>query len=132
MSALQNSKPGFFAKTRQFYKQTPLPETFGFYSYPIFVYLVHCQQTEEDKNRYSALLKKLPAIFEEHTDHFPLLSRAWYRFKDVVEPKVLEQSVEVILVALCQEEGLPYPELPWWKSIFTLDSLMLLKKWSYL
>jgi hypothetical protein len=134
LKSWQQEHPEFFAGVRRLYEQTPLPDHNGVYTYPVFVYLKHCQQTPADTDTYKTLLQRLPSILNENADHFPLFSRSWYHFQDEVDASTLEQAAEAVAAALRNEEGtsMPYPELPWWKPIFTLDSLILLKKRSYL
>lgn len=130
----QTAKPRFFARARQFYEQLSVPEHFSFYSYPLFAYLTCYRQTEADQAIFDELLSRLPSILAESADHFPLFSRYWYYAKDYVEPSVVDQAATAVAAAFQPEGGLanPYPDLPWWQPIFTLDSLILLKKGGYL
>ena len=134
LSHWQNQRVNFFAKVRRFYEQSEGEDTFSFYSYPRFVYLVRCQKDANDQQTFNALLQHLPSILKENEEHFPLFSRYWYHLKDFVEPAVLDQAAESVATAIRNDGGIIrlYPDLPWWRPIFTLDSLMLLKRWSYL
>ncbi|ASC71834.1 hypothetical protein XM38_027880 [Halomicronema hongdechloris C2206] len=130
----QDAKPFFFAKARQFYDQTPAPEEPSFYSYPQFAYLTRYQQSDADSASFRNLLAKLLAVLADNAEHFPLFSRYWYYAQDYVEPNVLDQAAAAVTAAFLPEGGIPnpYPDLPWWQPIFTLDSLILLKKSGYL
>ncbi|PSN17172.1 hypothetical protein C7271_19145 [filamentous cyanobacterium CCP5] len=134
LSHWQAEKPEFFAKARHFYGQTALPEKPAYYSYPAFLYLAKFRQTEQDEAAFQRLLAMLPTILQENADHFPLFSRAWYPLQKFVEPQVVEKAAAAVAAAFLPEGGVanPYPNLPWWRSIFTLDILMLLRKGEYL
>ena len=47
---------------------------------------------------------------------------------------LLEQSALAFIAALSEDGGLntPYPDLPWWRPIFTLDGLILLDKFGWI
>jgi hypothetical protein len=126
----QDKKPSFFAKAHQFYAQQPPLETLGYYSYPTFLYLAHFRKTDQDETAFQALLAKIPSVLDNNANHFPLFSRAWYPLKSFMEPSVVEQGTITAVHAFLPAGGIanPYPNLPWWRSLFTLDVLMLLKK----
>lgn len=134
LKAWQSTKPEVFAQARQFYDQMPRLETYEFYHYPLFVYLAAHQQTAADKAHFAALLTHLPQLLEDNADHFPLLGRYWYPLKDWVEPAIVDQAAARVIATVQQQGSLPnpYPDLPWWTPMFTLDALILLKRWSYL
>lgn len=134
LSDWQAARPNFFARVRQFYEQLALPTDNSFYSYPFFVYLHRCQQTEADAAAFQTLLQRLPAILSENDDHYPLFGRYWSLFQFAVAPAALDQAAAATAAALRHDPGaeLPYPELPWWEPIFTLDHLVLLQKGGYL
>ncbi|ESA34457.1 hypothetical protein N836_16910 [Leptolyngbya sp. Heron Island J] len=133
LSNWQCDRANFFAKVRQFYDQSQPEDGYSFYSYPLFVYLARCRQND-DEQKFNELLQQLPSILSTNEEHFPLFSRYWYHLKDVVASDVLDQAAEVVATAIRDDGGIIqlYPDLPWWQPIFTLDSLMLLKRWSYL
>ncbi|MCK4900003.1 MAG: terpene cyclase/mutase family protein [Anaerolineales bacterium] len=125
--------PKFYQKVRSFYLQSELPEEGSFYSYPYYVYLKYCSENNEDKARLDKLVAQLPVVLDKHKSHFPLFSRYWFYAKDYVPRDVLENEAQAFINALQEDGGLetPYPDLPWWRPIFTLDGLILLKKWSF-
>ena len=83
LNAWQDNKPKFFEKTRNLSQQGSLPDSLSFYDYPIFVYLARCQQ-EENKQAFQHLCAKLPTVWQENVEHFPLFSRYWYHAKNYV------------------------------------------------
>ena len=119
----------FFKKVRDYYLKIPFPEKLGFYDYPCFVYLKYCSETKKDKEKLAKMIDLLPALLKEHADHFPLFSRYWFYAADYCEPSVLKREAETFKKAF--KDGAvvtPYPDFPWWTSLFTLDGLILLKK----
>ncbi|MGD1907882.1 MAG: hypothetical protein ACFB0C_18100 [Leptolyngbyaceae cyanobacterium] len=130
----QETKPSFFAKARQFYEQDGVPEQLSFYSYPTFAYLKHYQQTAADEAAFAGLVEKLPVVLAESADHFPLFGRYWYYAQGDAAAGVMERAVAAVVAGFGPEGGLanPYSDLPWWQPIFTLDSLILLKKGGHL
>jgi len=124
--------PGLFAGVRSYYMTLELPSKWDAFNYPIFVYLRYCGEDDEDEKRMSDAIARLPALLKEHADHFPLFSRYWYHAADLFEHDILRREAQRFIDAL-QEDGAlatPYPDLPWWRPIFTLDGLMVMKQLS--
>jgi hypothetical protein len=119
-------EPDLFHKVRRYYLQMALPEEDSFYSYPLFVYLQYCSETEKDRAQLAKMVERLPVLLEKHRDHFPLFSRYWYHARDFVDREALTKEAQVFSHALQQDGGIksPYPDLPWWRPIFTLDGLI--------
>lgn len=126
--------PIFYERVRDFYLQSELPDEISFYSYPYFVYLKYCRESSDDKARFEQLVAGLPVVLEEHNAHFPLFSRYWFYAKEHVPEEILVNEAQAFISALQDDGGIesPYPDLPWWRPIFTLDGLILLKKWGFL
>ncbi|MBT9312691.1 hypothetical protein [Leptothoe kymatousa] len=131
LSQWQPERPNLFAKAQQYYEQSGPGEAFSFYSYPVFAYLARCGL---DEKTFQGMVQQLPSILQENADHFPLFGRYWYHLKDFVAQDVLDQAAESVAMAIREDGGIVrlYVDLPWWQSIFTLDSLMLLKRSAYL
>lgn len=134
----QSAKPEFFAGAQRYYdthyRAATAPPTVSYYSYPLLTYLVQYAQDEADAACLTTLQGQLPAMLEANADHFPLFSRAWYRLQRLVPAASITQGAEAMIAALATAEGVPnpYPDLPWWQPIFTLDHLLLLKRGGYL
>jgi hypothetical protein len=124
--------PALFQKVRGCYLNMELPEEDSFYAYPLFVYLKHCSEDEQDGVKLAKMGQRLPIFLEKHRDHFPLFSRYWYHAKDYVDQDTLSKEAQVFSHAIQEDGGLtsPYADLPWWRPIFTLDGLILMKRWS--
>ncbi len=120
----------FYQKVRRYYEQSSFPKELGFYDYSFYLYLRYCGFTAEDRERLTWIRGQLPILFDKTRDHFPLLSRYWFCIADEVASGGLAQTVHDFMGAIQADGGLltPYPELPWWRPIFTLDGLILLKK----
>jgi hypothetical protein len=126
--------PMFYERVRDFYLQSEFPEEISFYSYPYFVYLKYCRESSDDKARFEQLVAGLPVVLEEHNAHFPLFSRYWFYAKEHVPEEALVNEAQAFISALQDDGGIenPYPDLRWWRPIFTLDGLIFLKKWGFL
>jgi hypothetical protein len=114
--------------------QTAIPEPASFYSYPLFLFLKYCGESEAEHTRLGAMVQGLPALLDAHRSHFPLFSRYWYHAAEDVQPGILAREAGRFAEALDEDGGLqnPYPDLPWWRSLFTLDGLILLRKNGFL
>jgi len=120
----------FSARVRGYYETLDVPEADSYYGYPYFVYLKYCAQTDGDWAKWETMTGQVPAILKGHTDHFPLFSRAWYHAGESVPRETVEAEAGKFIAAI-QEDGsldAPYPELPWWRPIWTVDGLVLLKR----
>jgi hypothetical protein len=124
----------FFKNVRNYYQKTEFPKEFGFYDYPIFVYLKYCGQNKEDDVKLERIIENIPSILEDNKDHFPLISRYWYHVIEHVSRDALEKEAAYFLSSFEGDGGIKiaYQNLPWWRPIFTLDGLILLKKYNLL
>jgi hypothetical protein len=77
---------------------------------------------------------KLPMLLEQHADHFPLFSRAWYHAVSFLEPQVVKVEAHKFVNAITEDGSLtaPYPQFPWWRPIWTVDGMILLKRFNLL
>ncbi|MGD2248161.1 MAG: hypothetical protein PVF58_07115 [Candidatus Methanofastidiosia archaeon] len=118
-----------FKTVHEYYSTVTLPDEITFYDYPYFVYLKYCSKTQKDKQIFLNMVDQIPGILQDQRDHFPLFSRYWFYAADSCK-KVLEREAHIMLDAFQEDGGLltPYPDLPWWRPIFTVDALILLKK----
>ena len=88
------------------------------------------EESKEEKKMLQHIINQLPSIFENNKEHYPLFSRAWYHALDVVDEKVIENEADNFFNGLKEDGGLKifYQNLPWWRPIWTLEGLILLKK----
>ena len=122
----------FYAKVKSYYQGVPLPESGDFYGYPHFVYLRYCAENQGDHADFSRMISGLPELLAKHRAHFPLFSRYWYTAAEIVDGTTLKKGAEDFVAAIQEDGGLeiPYLDLPWWRPIFTLDGLILMKLYS--
>jgi hypothetical protein len=122
--------PVFFDRVRAYHAKSALPEGDNFYGYPHLTYLQHCGEDDDDQAALRRMVAALPTLLKQHADHFPLFGRYWHGAAEYVDQQTLDQQASLVVKAIQEDGGLdaPYPELPWWRPIFTLDALILLKK----
>ncbi|NVM35408.1 MAG: hypothetical protein HWN81_07420 [Candidatus Lokiarchaeota archaeon] len=120
----------FFKKVKDFYSNSSLPKEFKFYEYPYFTYLKYLGENKEEKKMLQHIISQLPSIFENNKEHYPLFGRHWYHALDIVDKKVIENEADNFFNGLQDDGGLKiiYQNFPWWRPIWTLDGLILLKK----
>jgi hypothetical protein len=123
--------PAVYAGARRYYETCALPDKWRTYNYPFYVYLKYCA---DDVDQMADAQAKLPAFLEADPQHYPLYSRYWYHAADAFPGEVVRREAQLFVDGL-QEDGAlvtPYPDLPWWRPIFTLDGLMVMKRLSLL
>lgn len=120
----------FFKNVRSYYKKVEFPSDISFYHYPFFAYLKFCGQGKADEQKLASLVGKIPSILESNHDHFPLFSRYWFYAIGHVSSRLLKHEADYLISCFQEDGGLKtaYQNLPWWRPIFSLDSLILLKK----
>ena len=120
----------FFERARRYYLTTLLPAADYFYGYPQLAYLKYCGEGDADQARLATMVGGLPTLLAAHADHYPLFSRYWFYAADLVDHEVLVEQAGRFVEGLQGDGGVatPYPDLPWWRPIFTLDGLILLKR----
>jgi hypothetical protein len=124
--------PALYAQARRYYLTCAFPDKWEVYNYPFYVYLKYCGEGSEDERRMAKAHARLPAFLQEGADHYPLYSRYWYHAADAFSVEVLHREAQLFVDALQPDGALetPYPDLPWWRPIFTLDGLMVMKRLS--
>lgn len=123
-------QPTLFKKVRKYYQSTTLPSIDQYYGYPHFVYLKYCRENDEDQAKLATMIDRLPAFLITHQDHFPLLSTGWMHAREYVSEEIWRRETAYFLSALQEDGGVqtPYPDLPWWRPIWTLNGCVLLTK----
>lgn len=124
----------FFQRVRGYYAQVEMPSADSYYGYPYFVYLKYCGENAADQAKLATMIEHLTVLLEKHADHFPLFSRAWFHAADCVAREIVVEEGQRFAAAIQEDGGLtaPYPDLPWWRPIWTLDGLIQLKRLSFL
>ena len=122
--------PTLLARIRAYYETIEPPEQIEYYGYPHYFYLKHCGKSDRDRARLADWRAKLPAFLDRERVHYPLFSRAWYDAAEDVDRQVLQREAHRFVDGLQEDGGLdaPYPELPWWRPIWTVEGLIQLKR----
>ena len=110
---------------------TPFPDELGVYSYPAALYL-RCADVENTHQNYLTQLDAaFPKMIEKEAWHHPLFfcHNRW-GFETI--PDALWSSEAERSVATIQEDGGvlidQYAQFPWWRPVWTLDLLVILKQ----
>jgi hypothetical protein len=119
-----------FTRARCFFDQMPQPQGMQYYDYPYYVYLKYLGDSPVDMQKLQTFKTHVPELLDAHANHFPLFARAWYLFADMVTQAVLTAQGQKLIDGIQDDGGVmsPYPGLPHWRSIWTLDALILLKQ----
>ncbi|MFW9896495.1 MAG: hypothetical protein ACFFD7_11875 [Candidatus Thorarchaeota archaeon] len=120
----------FFKKVRDYYSNLSPPKEIAYYDYPYFIYLKYLRENNEEDKMLQQIITQLPILFENNKDHYPLFSRAWCHALDIVDKELIENETNNFINGIMDDGGLKivYQRLPWWRPIWTLDGLILLKK----
>ena len=120
----------FFKKVRDFYSKSSISKEFPFYEYPYFIYLKYLGENKEEKKMLQQIINQFPSILEKNREYYPLFGRHWYHALDIVDKGVIKNEADNWFNGLQDDGGLKifYQNFPWWRPIWTLDGLMLLKK----
>ena len=111
-----------------------IPEVLTEYNYPLFIYAVNETTFSRWDQVLDVLQQKLTEhIYEERENYF-LLTRYWYHFIDMMPEELVESQIERYFESIEEDGGMPnpYPELHWWRPIFTLDYLLILNRMNLL
>jgi hypothetical protein len=111
-----------------------IPEVLTEYNYPLFVYAVNETTFSRWDQVLDVLQQKLTEhIYEERESYF-LLTRYWYHFIDMMPEELVDSQIERYFESIEEDGGMPnpYPELHWWRPIFTLDYLLILNRMNLL
>ncbi|MHA2049144.1 MAG: hypothetical protein ACW986_05975 [Promethearchaeota archaeon] len=120
----------FFQRVKFFYSNNSLPEEIKLYDYPYYIYLKYLGKGDAENEILQQIINQLPNILEKNKDHYLLFGRHWYHAIDSLDKLVIEKETTNFFDGLKDDGGLKivYQNLPWWRPIWTLDSLILLKK----
>jgi hypothetical protein len=119
----------FYKKVKNHYSNCTLPEEYKLYEYPYFVYLKYFIEDKENNKKFQYVVTQLPQIFEKNKEHYLLFGRHWYLSLEHVDKKIKDSEITNFFNGLQDDGGLKiiYQELPWWRPIWTLDALIILK-----
>ena len=122
----------FFSRAAELFANThvPLKQEIAVYSYPLHLYLNFAPGAERFTDAITQLKTSLPAMLDKEAWHCPLYfcSDRWYS-PDI--DKTTWQSEAVKAIATIKDDGGVYIEQykdgPWWRPIWTLDMLIIMK-----
>ena len=111
-----------------------LPKKIEIYDYPLFVYALHHKDCKEREKILNHFIYLLPEFITNNKKYHLLFSRYWYHAIPLLPKKLIDKSADYLINNIQEDGGIenPYPQLPWWRPIFTLDAFLLLKKYNYL
>jgi len=111
-----------------------LPQKIEIYSYPLFIYVLYHKEYEEREKILNHFISLIPDLLKRNQQHHLLFSRYWYHAIDLLPRRLVNKAADEVVNDLKEDGGLtnPYPQLPWWRPIFTLDAFLLLKKYHYI
>ena len=124
---VQNAQ--FYSKVESYFNSLDPIEELTLYDYPKYLFVKYSKNSPNRNQIYNKIVKLFPEFRESMKSHFPIWSRYWYHIITDLNEELLLKSAEHFLNSIDSEGGIsnPYDESPWWKPIFTLDGLILLK-----
>lgn len=107
-----------------------IPDEIAEYDYPVYLYIYFTDDFPDRKEILESLKGKFELLCHSKPDHHLLFSRYWKFFYKLFDKEFIESEIHRIKTRLQDHGELPhiYPALPWWNTIFTLDSLIALKQ----
>lgn len=116
-------------KVEAYAAQFPLPEVPEEYDYPLFLYALYNKKSAIREEVLSSFKERFEALNSKKQDHFLLFNRYWKHFSFFLDRSYVEKEAERVLSVIEKNGYLPtpYPDLPWWTPIATLDALIAVK-----
>jgi hypothetical protein len=102
------------------------------YDYPLFIYALYNEDFKRRNDVLEYYIRDFTGFLTRNIEHNPLLGRYW----NYAIPLMSDETVSIhanLFINNIQDDGAfknPYPELPCWRPIMTLDGLMILKKYN--
>jgi len=109
--------------------QIEIPSKIEFYSYPFFIYALYNKSFPKGQTVIEQYLQDFELFLEQNANHYPLFSRYWYHAIPFISEDIVDKCAKVFVDSIkeCGSIVNPYPQLPKWDALFTLDGLMILK-----
>ena len=114
--------------------QNQVPSEINVYDYPFFIYALYNEEFINRKEVLELYMKDFTSFLVKNIDHNPLFSRYWSYAIPFVSDEIVKKYADVFLNNI-QDDGAvrnPYPQYPWWRPIYTLDGLIILKKYGFI
>ena len=124
----------FFSRAEEHFSSYPFPDNFEIYSYPFYLYLRFAPGAEKRVDQLERIRRQIPDMLHKFEDHFPLFLFSYRWVSEEISRDTLETEARKVVEALQDDGGLksPYPNLPWWRPVWTLETLIALKRYGFL
>ena len=124
----------FFRRVEGLFNRYEFPVEMGKYDYPLHLYLLHSPGAQEHADRLRVVQKELPGMVRRFRDHHPLLVFSYRWVSDDTSQDLLEDEARIAVADLDEDGGIrsPYPDLPWWRPVWTLEVLISLKRFGFI
>jgi len=134
LSKYNEINPKAELKINHYVRTKGLPKKIEMYNYPLFVYALYHKDFKDRVKILNHFINLIPDFIVNNEKHHPLFSRYWYHAIPLLPQKLVDESADCLINNIQEDGGIenPYPQLPWWRPIFTLDALLLLRKYNYL
>ena len=132
LGRIGRSSPDISARAAAVFQEThiPFPKEFAVYSYPVALYLRYAEGADKYSPQRQELEAAFPNMLEQEAWHHPLFF-CHSRWDSEEIPRSLWQAKATRAIATLQEDGgvliERYAQLPWWRPVWTLDMLAVLK-----
>lgn len=122
--------PPLFEKARHYFDHMTMPDNLAYYDYPQYLYAKYCGQDQRAREIYARYADWVESMIQKNADHYPIFARAWFDMADLLDEASLDQEAQNVINAITEDGGFkaPYPNLPWWRPIWMVDALVLLKR----
>jgi hypothetical protein len=124
----------FFARAEGLFRGYEFPRELGKYDYPLHLYLLHAPGAQQFVSRLRALQEAVPGMVRRFRDHHPLLVFSYRWVSDATSRDLLRNEAQIAIADLEDDGGIrsPYPGVPWWRPVWTLEMLISLKRFGLL
>jgi hypothetical protein len=134
LARLGRGSEAFFGRVERLFDMQPFPDRVDIYSYPFHLYLRYALGAERFADRRDQVRGQMPDLLRRFENHHPLFifCDRW-EFEDVSRD-VLASEARRAVAYLADDGGMetPYPDLPWWRPVWTLDLLVALKRFGFI
>lgn len=114
--------------------QNQVPSEINVYDYPFFIYALYNKKFINRKEVIEWYMQDFPSFLVKNIDHNLLFSRYWSYAIPFVSDEIAKKYADVFLNNI-QDDGAvknSYPQYPLWRPIYTLDGLIILKKYGFI
>jgi len=133
LAKMNRGSDAFFGRASALFEKTPFPEEkdMGVYSYPLNLYLRYARGAERFPDCLKRIKRRFPEMLKEFEWHCPLFFRGFRWWSEDIEESIWESEAEKAAGTLQEDGGVVIPHyarLPWWRPVWTLDMLVVMKE----